>query len=137
MKDKLIRFIQRTCDVIEILVAIMVGLGLVWSLIYYLPHGYDLLLETRDTLNFLLFLEDMFNLVVGIEFIKMLCKPNADNVIEVLIFLIARHMIIGGGDALDIFLSALSVALLFGVQQALKTNRFRIRKPSPRVPSDD
>ena len=59
-----------------------------------------------------------FGLVIGIEFIKMLCKPNPDNVIEVLLFLVARHMIIDENTALDILLSVLSIAILFIVRQA-------------------
>ena len=61
--------------------------------------------------------------MVGIEFIKMLCKPSAENVIEVLVFLIARHMIIGSNSALDILLSVVSVALLYGVRLVLRREK--------------
>lgn len=85
MRCKILKTIQKVCDIQE------------------------LLLKSGNTAEFLIFLEDMFSLVVGIEFIKMLCRPSADNVIEVLIFLTARHMIVGGSSSLDIFLSVLSV----------------------------
>lgn len=67
MRCKILKTIQKVCDILE------------------------LLLKSGNTAEFLIFLEDMFSLVVGIEFIKMLCRPSADNVIEVLIFLTARH----------------------------------------------
>ena len=70
MRCKILKTIQKVCDILE------------------------LLLKSGNTAEFLIFLEDMFSLVVGIEFIKMLCRPSADNVIEVLIFLTARHMIV-------------------------------------------
>lgn len=70
MRCKILKTIQKVCDILE------------------------LLLKSGNTAEFLIFLEDMFSLVVGIEFIKMLCQPSADNVIEVLIFLTARHMIV-------------------------------------------
>lgn len=129
MREKARNFIQKSCDVLELLVAVAVGVGLIVSLILYIPEGVALLTESGDTSTFLLFLEDMFSVVVGIEFIKMLCKPSAENVIEVLVFLIARHMIIGSNSALDILLSVVSVALLYGVRLVLRREKNK-RKPA-------
>lgn len=123
MRERARNFIQKSCDVLELLVAVAVGVGLIVSLILYIPEGVALLTESGDTSTFLLFLEDMFSVVVGIEFIKMLCKPSAENVIEVLVFLIARHMIIGSNSALDILLSVVSVALLYGVRLVLRREK--------------
>lgn len=123
MREKARNFIQKGCDVLELLVAVAVGVGLIVSLILYIPEGVALLTKSGDTSTFLLFLEDMFSVVVGIEFIKMLCKPSAENVIEVLVFLIARHMIIGSNSALDILLSVVSVALLYGVRLVLRREK--------------
>lgn len=129
MTEKVRKIIQKACDIIELLAAVAVGLGLVYSVILYLPSGLALLSRSGDTADFLLFLEDMFSIVVGIEFIKMLCKPSPENVIEVLVFLISRHMIIESSSALDIFLSVLSVALLYGVRYALRLIRRRSKAP--------
>ncbi len=128
MREKVRNFIQKCCDVLELLLAIAVGIGLIISLILYIPEGAALLTSSGDTSTFLLFLEDMFNIVVGIEFIKMLCKPSAENVIEVLVFLVARHMIIGSNSALDILLSVVSVALLYGVRLVLRQKKNHHKK---------
>ncbi len=120
MNEKIYQAIHKICDIIELIIAVLVVVGLIFSLFYYIPHGAELLFSSRNTTDFLLFMEDMFNVVVGIEFVKMLCKPSAGNVIEVLVFLVARHMIVGSNSALDIFLSVLSVALLYGVQYGLR-----------------
>jgi hypothetical protein len=69
---------------------------------------------------FLEFLDCIFAIVIGIEFVKMLCKPNAENVIEVLIFLISRHMIIQESTAVEDLLAVVSVCILFIVQRYLK-----------------
>ena len=119
MRNKTLKAIQTIGDIFEIFIAILVTIALVISLILYLPVGAQLLLSSGDTANFLVFLDDIFCLVVGIEFIKMLCKPSADNVIEVLIFLIARHLIVGSKSGIDIFLSVLSVAALYGIRYVL------------------
>ena len=136
MRCKILKTIQKVCDILELLVAVLVAAGLICSLIVYLPVGLELLLKSGNTAEFLIFLEDMFSLVVGIEFIKMLCRPSADNVIEVLIFLTARHMIVGGSSSLDIFLSVLSVALLYGVRYGLRLMKRRTGKGGEETPPE-
>ncbi len=64
-----------------------------------------------DAGAFLLYLDAVFNVVIGIEFMKMLCKPSSANIIEVLIFLIARHMIVTSTTPLEDLLSVLSIGV--------------------------
>lgn len=117
MWEKTRKIIHISCDAIEFILAVLVGIALIVSLVLQTPTMANILLESNSTAGFTEVLEEVMNIVVGIEFIKMLCKPNTDNVIEVLLFLVARHMIIGEHDALDIFLSVLSIAILFTVRQ--------------------
>ena len=60
----------------------------------------------------------------------MLCQPSADTVLEVLIFLVSRHMIIGDTSAFEDFVSIVSIALLFAIKN---TFRFRRRRERERV----
>ena len=60
----------------------------------------------------------------------MLCQPSADTVLEVLIFLVSRHMIIGDTSAFEDFVSIVSIALLFAIKN---TFRFRRRQEKRRV----
>lgn len=62
---------------------------------------------------FMEYLDAVFNVVIGIEFLKMLCKPSSANIIEVLIFLIARHMIVQTTTPLEDLLSVVSIGILF------------------------
>ncbi len=135
MQEKTRRAIQKACDIIDLCIALAVGLGLLVSIILYIPLGVELLTSSSDTAPFLLFLEDMFNFIVGVEFIKMLCKPSSENVIEVLVFLVARHMIIGTNSAVDILLSVLAVALLYGTRLLLRHFKQRQAKTQSH-PSD-
>ena len=43
----------------------------------------------------------------------MLCKPSTGNIIEALIFLIARHMVIQTTTAMEDLISVISICLLF------------------------
>lgn len=112
MWEKLRKAMQVVCDVLELLTAICVGFALLISVVLFIPELPKLISESGSTDQFLIFLEEIFNLVVGIEFMKLLCKPSTDHVIEIVIFLVARHMIITNDSAMDIFLSVLSIGIL-------------------------
>lgn len=119
--------IKRLAEALELLMAVLIGIGLIYSIIDYIPGAAQLLASSPDPAVFLVFLEDLFNIVIGIEFIKMLILPNADSVIEVLIFVVARHMIIGSKEALDLLLSVLSILILYGTRLALHWFRSKLR----------
>lgn len=72
-----------------------------------------------DTDRFNHFLELVLNLVVGIEFLKMLCRHNMDAVIEVLLFALARHLIITQHSMVEGLLCIVSIAILFVVRKFL------------------
>ena len=127
MQEKIRKAFKKACDIIELCIALAVGLGLLISVILYIPMGVELLFSSPDPAPFLVFLEDMFSFIVGVEFIKMLCKPSAENVIEVLVFLVARHMILGNNSAVDILLSVLAVALLYGTRLLVRHYKLRIK----------
>ena len=120
MWKKLSKQLMRLCDICETIIALLVGIGIAATLITYLLPGLLTLFGTSTgTDHFLVYLEDIFNLVVGLEFMKMLFHISSDNIIEVLVILIARHMIIEAHGAMDIFLSTLSIALLLLLRAGL------------------
>ena len=93
MRCKILKTIQKVCDILE------------------------LLLKSGNTAEFLIFLEDMFSLVVGIEFIKMLAKHSPGSSLEVLLYAIARHMIVGHESAVENLLSVVAIGLIFAVRK--------------------
>ena len=84
MKEKVQKIMTKVCEFIEFLIGGIVILALIISAGSYLPVIKDLFIQTGNSEEFLIFLKQIFNYVVGIEFIKLLCKPNAENSFEVL-----------------------------------------------------
>ena len=72
-----------------------------------------------DTENFNHFLELVLNIVVGIEFLKMLCRHSMDAVIEVLLFTLARQLIVTQHSMLEGLLCIVGIAVLFVVRKFL------------------
>ena len=116
MLDIIRKYVHIVCEVIELFFAMLVGLALVVAVVRFVPELGSYMAGYHGTDMFLEVLEEIFSLVVGIEFIKMLCKPNTDNVIEALVFLVARHMIIVTNSAIDNLFSIISIAILFLVK---------------------
>lgn len=123
MREKIRYLINKVCDGIELLIAIAAVLALLYTGAAYAITKLGICPLYESTDSFLLFLKEMFNLVVGIEFIKMLLKPSAENVIEVLVFLIARHLIIGENTVLGILVSVVCVILLYGFNYLMHKKR--------------
>ena len=115
MEDRAMKFkkhIQRWCGVLEMIMSVLMLIGILFS-IFSLVRDVDIFRNLlTDTGAFKQYLDQIFMLVIGIEFLVMLCRPNSENVIEVLIFLVARHMIVGDTTPYQDFVSVISVALL-------------------------
>lgn len=73
--------------------------------------------------TFIEFLELVLNLIIGVEFLKMLLKPNTDTILEVLIFVIARHMVVRTTTSLEDLLSVISVGILVAIRKYFGTFR--------------
>ena len=66
------------------------------------------------------FLSGALLLVMGLEFVKMLALHTAAAVIDVLLFTIARQMIITHGSSLDTLLGVGAVAGIFAIRKFLR-----------------
>ena len=78
------------------------------------------------------FLGHVFNLVIGVEFIKMLSKHTPGSAIEVLLFAIARQMIVEHTTPLENFLTVITIAALFAIRKFLFVPSFGAHTPDGR-----
>ena len=113
MWSKLRKALLEVCDFMELLMAVAAIIGVCIAIIGLLPGILDFWGTRGDTTAFLEYIDKVFTIVIGIEFMKMLCKPNTQNIIEALIFLMARHMIVVTTTAAQDLLSVISICILF------------------------
>lgn len=131
------KYIQRVSHILESVAAGLVLLGLILSLIRFVGD-FDMFHELLTSADaFREYLERIFTLVIGLEFVEMLCHPDSDNVIEVLIFLIARHMIVGETSPYEDFVSVISVALLCILRRYLREGKKLSHKHKNEKPGDE
>ncbi len=121
--EKFKKYMQTICEILELTAAVLVLIAILLSLFSIVKDITVFRHLLNDTAAFKVFLDNIFTIVIGIEFLAMLCRPNSDNVIEVLIFLVARHMIVGDTTPFEDFVSVISVALLCILRRYLKNTR--------------
>ncbi|MBQ4284782.1 MAG: transporter [Lachnospira sp.] len=73
--------------------------------------------EGEDVFTYLL--ENAMNIAVGVELIKMLCKHSPMTVVEVLMFAIARQMIVAHASVWDTLIGVVCIAILFATRKYL------------------
>ncbi|MCL2051697.1 MAG: transporter [Lachnospiraceae bacterium] len=61
----------------------------------------------------------VFNLVIGIEFTKMLIKHTPETVLDVLLFVIARQMVVHGEGNFNILLGVIAIIGIFATKKYL------------------
>ena len=98
---------------IVILIAIVLsGIALIQDLTKFSP-------TTLDISAFTTFLANGLSLAVGIEFVKMLCKYTPETVVEILMFAIARQMIVEHLQLLQMFIGVCAIGLLCAIRKYL------------------
>lgn len=62
------------------------------------------------------------NLVIGVEFIKMLVRHTPTNVLEVLVLVTSRQIVVAHGSILQTLLGVIAIILLFAARKYLLLN---------------
>ena len=109
MVKKIRDILYELCNYLELIMAIVVVAGIVIAALGLREEFILFWSQRGHTGAFYVFLDAIFEIVISIEFLKMLCQPSADTVLEVLIFLVSRHMIIGD-----------TLALLFAIKKYIQ-----------------
>ncbi len=110
-KHRFDRRLEKTMHLLESIIAAFAMIVLVyvmfvqmWEVISHPAH----LLEHDGITHFL---HQMLTIVVGFEFVKLLMHVTPDNILEVMIMAVARHFVVGSGDATDVLLNVIAVML--------------------------
>lgn len=60
--------------------------------------------------------------MVGVEFVKMLCRHSAQTVVEVLLFATARQMVVEHLDPTQTLIGIIGIGILFAIRKYLMTD---------------
>ena len=65
------------------------------------------------------FIGNVMTVAIGVELVKMLAQHDASTIVEVLMFAIARMMIVNHGSTLEILFGVVAIAILFATRKYL------------------
>ena len=112
-------FLYNAAMFMELMIGLLIVAALLISALGLLYGLNDLYAERLSDYAFREFLAGAFNVVIGVEFLKMLCRHTLSSVIEVLLFAIARGMVAEHTTPLENLLSIAAIAILFIVRKYL------------------
>ena len=127
--------IAEAAGILEVALSGIVLVALLMSIVPLVELMPGLLTDT-DSLEVHTFLERALDIVIGIEFIKMLAKHSPGSVLEVLLYAIARHMIVGHEDAVQNLVSVGAIALIFIIRKYFFVPSFGHKMPGGEIAPD-
>ena len=109
--EKYHRFVLKMPGFLEKIVAAILLVGVVYSCMQLAIHVFAI-----TSLSFDAYIDDIlvtaFNAIIVIEFIRMLIKHSMNTIIEVLIFAIARSLVVGHEQPMEVLIHIVSIAIL-------------------------
>ena len=123
--------IAEAAGILEVVLSGIVLVALLMSIVPLVELMPGLLTDA-DSLEIRTFLERALDIVIGIEFIKMLAKHSPGSVLEVLLYAIARHMIVGHEDAVQNLVSV----LIFIIRKYFFVPSFGYKMPGGKIAPD-
>lgn len=120
IQNKLLGFVR----VLEIFIAFLIAIAIIISALALIPDLWQFIGNYGDSQAFRVFLGYAFNTLIGIEFLKMLIKHSTASVIEVLLFAIARELIVEHTTPFENLMSIISIAILFAIRRFLFVSTF-------------
>ena len=114
-------FLYRMAQFLEILVSCILVFAILISIraVFLGLSGLNASIGAGNADAFGDFLALAFNVVIGIEFLKMLCRHSVRSVMEVLLFAIARQMVVEHTSPLENLMMVGAIAILFLVRKYL------------------
>jgi phosphate starvation-inducible membrane PsiE len=129
MKEFLRKKIAFVASCIELCIAGLVLIAILFSGWGVLCEAFSLAKDPTASENFTQFLSHALTLVIGVEFIKMLAKHTPGSAIEVLLFAIARQMVVDHTSPMENLITIAAIAGLFAIRKYLFVPSFGAHMP--------
>ena len=120
MVDVSKKILLRVAEFMEIVLAVYLIAVLVMVIGRTIVYETPLIFTEHASIHH--FLEGGLTLAIAIEFVKMLCMHTPGTLIEVLLFAIARHMIVESLTPLQSLTIVLAIVVLFAARKFLLTS---------------
>lgn len=118
MKEYMTLFLKRLTNLLEYVIALILAVGIL-IMTFRLIMTFGNLSDYNKYPNYDDLLTTCFNLAIGIEMVRMLYFHSPQTMYEVLLFAIARQIIIDHSSPVNSLVGVVSIAILFATRKFL------------------
>lgn len=129
MKSKPVRTLLKIAWILELVIAAFILVVTVVQVVLTGKHSVDVLIAGQFNLD--QFLMSTMNVIVGLEFMKMLVLHTPRAVTDVLLFAIARQLVVSHSTPTDTLLGVCAVTLIFFIKKFLHTEEDMVPPNNP------
>lgn len=121
---KMLRCVMdRISVVIEFILSVIIILIVVLAIFYLKAPFLEYIADPSGSDALLTFVTYVLNIVICVELFKMLCSPGTETVLDVVMFVIVRHMIVHETSAVENLLTILGVAVIILIKKYVLSDR--------------
>ena len=113
---------------VEIFISTLIVVGILLLSLRVIGDLRDIvtaILQGKEMPSIQAFLTTALELIIGIEFVKMLAKHTPSSAVEVLLYAIARQIIVEHVTITDALVGIVAIAILFSIRRFLSDTVFR------------
>lgn len=110
-------FILKMSQYLEIVCAMVLIIAILIAFLTVPANLYSLYLDNGFELDD--FIKKSFELVIGVELLKMFCRHDLDSIVEVLLFAVARQIVIEHMPVNEALIGVIAIAVLFAIRRFL------------------
>ena len=120
MTAKLQRILFQAASILEVVIGVIL-VGVIAVCLVFAVRDCSLFLSAGSgwSESFNQQLSKLFSIIIGIELLKMLCRHSLGSCVEVVLFAVARGMIVNHSTPLETLLGVLALGILFCVRKYL------------------
>ncbi len=135
---KILKVLKAVIFTVEVILALFLAAVIVFGVFYTIKDSPEVLKGISSPNfyeSFREFLANIFLLIVGVELIRMLVTHTMRSTLELMVFVIARKMLIYTESMMDIILGTVALGLIFGIIKYLIPNKFDRTSPIDLFPA--
>lgn len=117
MSNKGMKMLKRFIVILEVIVALIIAVAVVMGMPDLFRYIFIIATESKSISydTFGAFLKHVLILVVGLEMIMMIITHSHESILTLVLFVIARKMLVYADSMVDIFIGTVSIAIIFFV----------------------
>lgn len=120
LKRRLRKSVARVSSYIEIFISVLILIGILVGTINLATELIMMSKEALTAADIILpveeFIATALQLIIGVEFVKMISKHTVGSTIDVLLFAIARKLVVSHGSSLELLLGIIGIGILFVIK---------------------